>query len=806
MNLFTLHNKMKKQLLFLFSILVFKCSFGQTLQPIQLEIYDPFSVQVFRTASCTSDNLGNTFVSISDGSSFSGVVKLNTAGNVIWQKKLSSMLTPVDRGTKTDQQNLLYKPSDGVYVATKGAPCSACFTSERYLSKCNANTGTFFWHLKYSATDDEGTSNSIVLNAPNGIYWIHGQHVFNISASGTILFEKKLYRTIHTATVLADGSLYLGCYDYTLGASIVRLDNLGNVVNAFNLSLMFTPRKMEYYGGHLYISLFDVYSNTQLVKMDSLGTVSGSIDWRMFPGGFTMWSGGVGGNWIIYKNKIIFSHGSKAGPIESFVKLNSFTVFDMNLNPLETFCFPHYATYDLSAINDMGPYPGSPEAMNINNGFLQIIGNKGDSNFKNGSLLRIDSTLTFKGCGKIVDTLTNLNMMAPISVVADTINSFSSSSIVSTIFPSNTTMPFLVRRNDLLIDSIPTTSIYCGECSSSALGYTSGDAAVVYYNWGVETGGQTGNPATNLCPGNYHLVVSDNYGCKDSSAFEIVTSPPVNMNLCVSTVDTTSSYNILAWEKPVSTTLAGFNIYKEITTSNFQLIDFVAYDSLSEYNDSLANPNVTNYRYKIAAVDTCGYESALSDFHSTIHLQILGSGNLQWTLYDIENQTNPVSFYNIYRDNLSDGTWTLLTGSLPGTNSTYTDINYATYPLASYRVDVNWGISCTPTRASINTTRSNIKNKSVTAAGITSAELDASITVFPNPASDFVTIELAAIINNANLEIFNTLGQKVFAETIESNPGSKTAKQIDLADLAKGVYTIAIDSKGTKVFKKLVVN
>ncbi len=469
----------------------------------------------------------------------------------------------------------------------------------------------------------------------------------------------------------------------------------------------------------------------------------------------------------------------------------------MNLNLIETFCFPHYSTFLGTNFPTMTA-PNSPEIMNINYNHLQIFGSKGETNMISGNFLRIDSSLTFKNCQKFsIDSLPGFTNYT-ISSSLDTVTSAPLSFIANNVFLPNSNLNYNSERDDLAISSISNSTVYCGECSSTALALTSGETAVVYYNWGTQSGNQTNNPATNLCPGNYNLVISDNYGCKDSTAFDITAAAPVSTNLCLTTVDSLSTHNILVWEKPVSSVIAGFNIYREITTNNFQFLAYVDYDSLSEYHDLNANPNITNYRYKLTTVDTCGFESTPSDYHSTIHLQLLGNGNMQWTLYDIENQGNPVSFYNVYRDNLGDGNWTLLTGSLPGTNSTYTDINYTGYPNAKYRVDVNWSVSCTSTRATINTTRSNIKSNAL--VGINEQTLSTTVSIYPNPATSSVTLNFLNYTEAIKVTFYNSLGQAVLLHTMNS-----PTETIDIQQLAKGVYTIESSNHSGKVFNKLVI-
>jgi hypothetical protein len=582
------------------------------------------------------------------------------------------------------------------------------------------------------------------------------------------------------------------------------MDNTGNILSSFSLTdslNIFTLNsnspysKIEYYQGHLYLS-YGRDQGSGLVKIDTNGTVLAANKWQYGIGNmpYTLKSG----TWTIYKNKIVFSQTSLNGPIEGFSRLNIFSLFDLNLNEIQTFSIPHFSTYGTNSFSGTDPY--FPEVFSTNGDYLQVIGSKGDLVLRNMNFLRLDSTFIFKECNNIIaDSIPNYTNYNVFSAI-DTLSASNKIDTINTIFPLSSTTLFSSKRNDIIIESIQTSDVYCGSCNSQASANIAGEMAVVYYNWGVQSGNQTYNPAINLCPNNYYLVVSDNYGCQDSSAFEIVAAAPVTTGLCLTTVDSLSTHNILVWEKPVSTVIAGFNIYREITANNFQFLTFVDYDSLSEYHDLNANPNITNYRYKLTTVDTCGSESTLSEYHSTIHLQLLGNGNMQWTLYDIENQGNPVSFYNVYRDDLGNGNWALLTGSLPGTNSTYTDINFAGVPNAKYRVDVNWGLSCSSSRTTINTTRSNIKAAGLSTIGISENELNEAIHVFPNPASDNINISLPLLNEMITITVYNSIGEAVLTK-ITGN----ASESINISNMAKGVYTLNFQTSAGNLHKKLII-
>jgi hypothetical protein len=46
------------------------------------------------------------------------------------------------------------------------------------------------------------------------------------------------------------------------------------------------------------------------------------------------------------------------------------------------------------------------------------------------------------------------------------------------------------------------------------------------------------------------------------------------------------------------------------------------YSSPNSFVDMESNAKIRSYRYKVAAIDTCGNESVLSESHKTMHLTI----------------------------------------------------------------------------------------------------------------------------------------------------------------------------------------
>jgi hypothetical protein len=348
------------------------------------------------------------------------------------------------------------------------------------------------------------------------------------------------------------------------------------------------------------------------------------------------------------------------------------------------------------------------------------------------------------------------------------------------------------------------TNVTCASASDGAAVVTaSGGTSPYSYNW--SPAGGTSYSANNLPVGSYTVAVTDGKGCTASTPVSILNLIP-SQEICVVSADSaTGNYNVIVWEKPaILSNIDSFFVYREITLGTFQKIGAVHRDSLSTYNDFAANPNSTSYKYKIKVLDTCGSVGDFGLYHNSIHLQYLSLGNFQWTFYEIENTSNQVASYNFYRDDNATGNFVLLQ-IIPGNNNSFTDVNYASYPNARYRVDVNWlsGNVCTATRASISTSRSNIKNNSTVATGIAENDFNA-IAVYPNPTQGIITIEYPAG-DKYDLQIFNSLGQKVYHEEFSAgNSAGVMSKKVDIRDFAKGVFILKISSGKGSTFKRII--
>ena len=338
----------------------------------------------------------------------------------------------------------------------------------------------------------------------------------------------------------------------------------------------------------------------------------------------------------------------------------------------------------------------------------------------------------------------------------------------------------------------------CGTSLGSISVFPSGGTLNYNYLW---SNGDTTNFNQNLPVGNYSVVVTDANGCVVTSPILTVGTNLINtIPLCMVTVDSSSAHNIIVWEKTgLPSTIDSFRIYRETMTNVYTHIGSVSMDSLSEFHDYGANPNVTSYKYKLGAIDICNDTAvALSDYHNSIHLQYLGFGNLAWSLYQIENAANPVNFYIISRDDTGTGNFLPISSTIPGGNNSYTDVNYASYPNARYRVDVTWNISCNPTRT-VTTTHSNVIHLG-TSVSVSEVEQNNAVSISPNPFTNSTTITFANEQKNTSVKVMNVLG-----ECIQQLTTNNKQFTLDLSSFAKGIYFVRIEDENKNVVNKKIV-
>ncbi|UCG28539.1 MAG: T9SS type A sorting domain-containing protein, partial [Bacteroidales bacterium] len=255
--------------------------------------------------------------------------------------------------------------------------------------------------------------------------------------------------------------------------------------------------------------------------------------------------------------------------------------------------------------------------------------------------------------------------------------------------------------------------------------------------------------------------------------------------------------------------IAYYNIYRETSQKGvYQQIGSRNVDSLSIFVDSVADPTIRSWKYKISAVDVCGNESELSDHHKTIHLTMnVGIGNtvnLIWDHYEgfVVNQ------YRIMRYSTAAG-WERL-DSLSSDNTSYTDMDPPDDEDLFYMIEVDHpGGGCTATESkasTYNTVRSNrVKTTKAQSTGISNLPADYYLNIYPNPAGERITIEIGKVdLGNVLVEMIDINGQICYQK--ELYPAANYMKDVvGLNSMPKGFYILRIRFDNNTLFRKVII-
>ena len=333
--------------------------------------------------------------------------------------------------------------------------------------------------------------------------------------------------------------------------------------------------------------------------------------------------------------------------------------------------------------------------------------------------------------------------------------------------------------------------------------------SIASYQW--NTGSTTQNLA-NVTPGNYGVVITDTSGCKSTLVVPVKPALPPLKPICLATVDTLTQLNLIVWEKPISTVIAGFNIYRESSQNGiYQRVGFIPYSQQSLFYDSITNPNDRWAKYKISMNDVCGKEGPLSPDHKTIHFSIQSSTSNKTNLIWDEYIGFPFSYYHIFRKATSHGAWTLI-DSVPATVTVYCDSLFQRNgDSLFYLVDVSDPGGCfasiinpkNPTTLATTIKGSKSNSSDRTTDNLTSVadhSFDNTLIVYPNPSSGTVTVQ-SSKSKIQSLNVYNVLGEMVY-QVMVSNV-QKT--EITIPGIANGMYQMRIvTDKGTTNRKILI--
>jgi hypothetical protein len=361
---------------------------------------------------------------------------------------------------------------------------------------------------------------------------------------------------------------------------------------------------------------------------------------------------------------------------------------------------------------------------------------------------------------------------------------------------------------------VPTTPVitstgsnnFCGGGSltlSANTGYSS-------YLWNT---GSTQTSITINTSGNYWVQGFDANGCYAQSLdFAVNGSNMLPQYICVTTIDTLVNENKIIWEKPITTSIDSFVVYRESSTAGiFNEIARVAYEDNSEYIDTASNPEINNNRYRLAILDSCGNMTTQGDIHGTIKTWItpLGTGDSLEIFFTKYIGIDSLS-YTLYRG--SSGTTMSPVGSAYTFNNTANfysikDLSPPAYPsgYTYYQVRANLDNLC---NSDVNSYQQSISNTISygNALGIEQVNQVFEVNAFPNPNNGSFNISIeSGLSEQVKLVIYNQIGEIVWTKQVEKLYG-KTNIFVPLEQAAQGVYQLQVTSSKKIINKRLIIN
>lgn len=254
---------------------------------------------------------------------------------------------------------------------------------------------------------------------------------------------------------------------------------------------------------------------------------------------------------------------------------------------------------------------------------------------------------------------------------------------------------------------------------------------------------------------------NDDNGSNSGSVYyyPLCTYTPIQ-EICLSTVNSNFSENLLIWQKPVTTFIDSFYIYRNDGFSEIKIAS-IPYSSSGDYIDNAVNLVSDTYQYRMTTENICNNESSFGQTHKIIHLNtsILAPGQAQLTWSDAQGFSFP--YYRIWRDTTGTGTYQLLAATL-NTQFSYIDNALPQTTNVNYYIEVLKSTACSSGSYTKSNSISNISNPYTNS--VSEINHSFSFSVFPNPASENVQIEMMSYKEEIYMEITDLSGRKILSE------------------------------------------
>ena len=353
----------------------------------------------------------------------------------------------------------------------------------------------------------------------------------------------------------------------------------------------------------------------------------------------------------------------------------------------------------------------------------------------------------------------------------------------------------VINVNDIYVNSTMPVS-YCAGDGTISIDNIYETAGEVTYNWSGPNGFSSSNLSIeNLQPGQYTFTVSDQYFSFDEIFNIEVEEIYNNLQICYVTSDSEDyTKNRIFLNTQGNYNIQNYQIYAETTAvDEYELIGSIS-NGESSFLDLITNNQQQQKKYKVATLDNCGNISDLSSAHYNTLLSatvaVDGSVSLEWQPYvGVEYST-----FNIWR-RVNEGEFNLLS-QLPSNQYNYNDTEA---DIDNFNYEYYIGIEvedCQESRSvnEIVELRSNLLNLGV----LSNNEFDISdkVTIYPNPADDYINVKLEGSLELITIEIYNGLGQIIM-----------TTKDLIISTrhLESGIYFFKVKTNNGISLKNIIV-
>ena len=288
--------------------------------------------------------------------------------------------------------------------------------------------------------------------------------------------------------------------------------------------------------------------------------------------------------------------------------------------------------------------------------------------------------------------------------------------------------------------------------------------------------------------------------CVDYTTVKVLNERPYQPQICLLTVDTSNTYNMIIWEKDGTPVVDGWNLYRETSVyGDFELVATIPYEDDAIFIDNAASPMSRSWRYYITSFNSC-VESYGSFIHKTIHIVTAndnaGTGmDVFWDDYEGINYSS----LNLLKYTNATG-WV----TIPVTGNSYNDASQAVDPSLNYMLEFVLASPCNPGKAiDHNSSRSNKSSSTFHAGGETGLTIieneDGKIMMYPNPTRTDLTIYIENVDKFKSFKIVDINGKLIHQQTVTTDYNF-----VSTTHFAKGIYFVQIYSQNNVIIEKII--